>query len=124
MWVPVVWPSAVGDWGVGAVAEFGLLGLVARAVAMSCQLAPSSRAMRTCSGSISLGPVDEAGDQGDGGEWVAEPFPAAFGELAEGVVDEVVGVVAAVRLAAITEGLRVVRRSRSRRWLRRRRGGP
>ena len=33
--------------------------------------------------------------QGDGGEGVAEPFPAAFGELVEGVVDEVVGVVAA-----------------------------
>ena len=44
-----------------------------------------------------LGLVGEAGDQGDGGEGVAEPFAAALGELVEGIVDEVVGIVAAVR---------------------------
>ena len=35
--------------------------------------------------------------QGHGGDGVAEPLAAAFGELVEGVVDEVVGVVAAAR---------------------------
>jgi hypothetical protein len=39
-------------------------------------------------GEHSFGLVDEAGDQGDGGERVAEPLVPAFGELAEGVVDE------------------------------------
>ncbi len=48
-------------------------------------------------GDHALGLVDEAGEQGDGGERVVEPSAPAFGELAEGVVDEVVGVVAAAR---------------------------
>src|SRR6266536_241067 len=48
-------------------------------------------------GEHALGLVDEAGDQGDGGDGVAEPFPAAFGELVEGAVDEVEGVLATAR---------------------------
>jgi len=40
-------------------------------------------------GEHALGLAGEAGQQGDGGEGVAEPFVAAFGELVEGVVDEV-----------------------------------
>ena len=46
-----------------------------------------------------LGLVDEAGDQGYGSDGIAEPGAAALGEGGEGVVDEVVGVVAAVRTA-------------------------
>ena len=45
-------------------------------------------------------PFDQAGEQGDGGEVVAEPGAAAFGERGQGVVDEVLGVVAAVRAGA------------------------
>ena len=48
-----------------------------------------------------LGLVDEAGDEGDGGDGVAQPRLAAFGELVEGLVDEVVGVVAAARPAFV-----------------------
>ena len=79
--------------GVGAVAEFGLVGAGGDGVPGGAVLAGVVGEL----GEHSFGLVDEAGEQGDGGERVAEPFPAPFGELVEGVVDEVVGVVAAAR---------------------------
>ena len=52
---------------------------------MSCQVAPLRAGFVDVLGEHALGLVDEAGDQGDGGEGVAEPSAAAFGELVEGV---------------------------------------
>jgi hypothetical protein len=46
----------------------------------------------------SLGLHDEAGDRRDGRQVVAEPDTAAVGEREEGVVDEVVGVLAGARV--------------------------
>jgi hypothetical protein len=48
-------------------------------------------------GQAALGLVDEAGDQGDGSQVVAEPGAGALGERGERGVDQVVGVVAALR---------------------------
>src|SRR6266480_274803 len=48
-------------------------------------------------GQEAFGLVDEAGDQGDGGQVVAGPGAAALSERGEGAVDQVVGVVAAAR---------------------------
>jgi hypothetical protein len=47
-----------------------------------------------------FGLVDEAGGQGDGGWVIAQPGAAPLGEPDEGVVDQVVGVVAVVRTGA------------------------
>src|SRR5712691_7622340 len=95
--LPVVWPSAVGYWGVGAVAEFGLLGAGGEGGGDVVPAVAVIEGDEDVLGEHALGLVDEAGDQRDGGEGVAEPLPAALGELVEGVVDEVVGIVAAVR---------------------------
>jgi len=48
-------------------------------------------------GEAARGLVDEAGDQGDGGEVIAQPGAATLSERGQGVVDEVEGVVVAVR---------------------------
>src|SRR5205807_9654149 len=95
--VVVVGPSAVGDRGVGAVAQLGLLWAGAEGggdVGPGCSVGVGLGGKH---GEHAFGLVDEAGDQGDGGDRVAEPSLPAFGELVEGVVDQVVGVVAAAR---------------------------
>jgi len=69
---------------------------VASAWAIWCQLWPLAGIVDEL-GEAALGLVDEAGDQGDGGEVIAEPGAAALSERGQGVVDEIEGVVAAVR---------------------------
>jgi hypothetical protein len=56
-----------------------------------------SRALVTSSGEEAFGLAGEAGDEGDGGQVVAEPGAAPLGQRVEGVVDQVVGVAAAAR---------------------------
>jgi hypothetical protein len=87
--LPVVGPSAVGDWGVGAVAEFGLLGAGGEGGRDVVPGGVVVEGEQDVLGQHPPGLVDEAGDQGDRGEGVAEPFPATLGEPARGVVDEV-----------------------------------
>src|SRR2546421_12944927 len=98
-WFPrsavVVGPSAVGDWRVGAVAQFGLVGAGGQCGGDVVPAGSVLAGLGDLLGEHPFGLVDEAGEQGDGGEGVAEPCFAAFGELIEGVVDQVVGVVAA-----------------------------
>jgi hypothetical protein len=91
--LPVIRPSAVGDWRVGAVAEFGLLGAGGEGGGDVVPGGAVVAGFEDVLGDHALGLLDEAGEQGDGGEGVAEPCLAAFGEFGEGVVDEVVGVV-------------------------------
>src|ERR1700745_615421 len=95
--VVVVGPSAVGDGRVGAVPEFGLPGAGAEG---GSDVGPGGSVRVGLGGEHgdhAFGLVDEAGEQGDGGDGVAGPSSAAFGELVEGAVDQVVGVVAAAR---------------------------
>src|SRR6266571_8273264 len=82
---------------VGAVAELGLVGAGGQGGGDVVPGGSVVAGFQDVLGEHALGLAGEAGQQGDGGEGVAEPFVAAFGELVEGVVDEVVGVVAAAR---------------------------
>ena len=53
-------------------------------------------------GEAALGLVDGAGDQGDGSEVIAgQPGAATLSERGQGVVDEVEGIVAAVRAGLV-----------------------
>src|SRR6516225_1091294 len=101
-WFGVAWllvvvagPSAVGDGRVGAVPEFGLLGAGAQGGGDVGPAGSVRVGLGGEHGEHPFGLIDEAGEQGDRGDGVAEPSSAAFGELVEGAVDQVVGVVAA-----------------------------
>ena len=106
--VVVVGPSGVGDRGAGAVAEFGLLGAGAQG---GGDVGPGGSVRVGLGGEHgehAFGLVDEAGDQGDGGDGVAEPSSASFGELVEGAVDQVVGVVAAAMIDRLVHHAEVI----------------
>jgi hypothetical protein len=73
----VVWSPAVGDWGVWAVAEFGLVGAGGQG---GGDVVPDTAVVAGFGGeqgNHALGLVDEAGQEGDGGDGVAEPGLAA-----------------------------------------------
>src|SRR5206468_1412147 len=92
-----VGPSAVSDRGVRAVAQFGLFGAGAEGGSDVGPGGPVRVGLGGEHGDHAFGLVDEAGEQGDGGDGVAKPSSAALSELVEGAVDQVVGVVAAAR---------------------------
>jgi len=85
----------------GAVVQFGLLGAGAESGGDIGPAGLSSAGVRGEFGDHASGLVDEAGEHGDSGEGITEPAAAAIGELAEGVLDEVPGVVVAVWLEAM-----------------------
>src|SRR5260221_3826151 len=96
----VVWPSGVGDRGLGSVAQLCLLGAGGQ---RGGDLVPGVAVEQGAGhelGEEAFGLVDEAGNERDGGQVVAEPGAAALGQRVKGVVDQVVGVVAAARAAA------------------------
>src|SRR5258707_1983765 len=97
LWLEVVGPPGVGGRGLGTVAQLCLLGAGGQ---RGSDLVPGVAVEPGADhelGEEALGLVDEAGDEMDGGQVIAEPGAAARGERVEGVVDQVVGVVAAAR---------------------------
>jgi len=81
----VVWPSGVGDRGLGSVAQLCLLGAGGQ---RGGDLVPGVAVEQGAGhelGEEAFGLAGEAGDGGDGGQVVAGPGAAAFGQRVRGV---------------------------------------
>ncbi len=97
LWLKVVWPPGVGDRGLGGEAEPCLLGAGGQCLGDLVPGAAVEPGIGDELGEEAFGLAGEAGDEGDGGQVVAGPGAAALSERGEGVVGQVVGVVAAAR---------------------------
>lgn len=58
---------------------------------------PVQAGVRDQLGQAAFGLVDDAGEQADGGQVIAQPGALTLGESGECVVDQIISVVAAVR---------------------------